>query len=310
MVAPIGGDAPLSARAAATATEVVVSPAALEARASPSVAVVVLNWNGWRDTLTCLDSLTQLDYPSVEVIVVDNGSDDDSVDRIRAAYPGVTMLESVSNLGFSGGCNIGIRDAFARGFDYVWLLNNDAKADRRALATLVANAESDSRIGAVASIIYHMDRPDTVEFWGGGYVNLWSGTLQIPTAPARLNCMFGCSLLLRRRALERTGLLNERFFLYWEDTDLSVRIRKAGYRLTVEPESRIWHRGSASAGTDTPSQAFHYHRSATLFYRLHTRFPAFPTLFLVVRRSLRWAVKRRFANIPSTWRGVRAGWRA
>lgn len=278
--------------------------------ASPPVAVIVLNWNGWRDTLVCLESLTRLDYSDAELIVVDNGSTDESVARIREAYPSVRLIEAGANLGFSGGCNLGIRDALGRGFQYVWLLNNDAKADPHALSALVHTAESNPRTGAVASIIYHMDRPDTVEFWGGGYVNLWNGRLRIPKAPAQLNCLFGCSLLLSAPALRDAGLLNERFFLYWEDTDLSLRIRSAGYRLAVAPDSRIWHRGSASAGTNSPSQALHYHRSATLFYRLHARFPVLPTLFLLVRRSMRWALRLRFANIPNTWLGVRSGWRA
>lgn len=276
----------------------------------PAVAVVVLNWNGWRDTVSCLAALERLEYSRREVIVVDNGSTDESVNHIRAAFPTIRLLEAGANLGFSGGCNLGIRDALARGFEYIWLLNNDTEVTPRALSALVDTAESDPRIGAVASVIYRMDQPDTVEVWGGGHVNLRTGRLQIMTTPSEPNCLFGCSVLLRRHALDRAGLLDERFFLYWEDTDLSLRIRRARYRLAVAAESRVLHRGSASTGRGSSAQALHYHRSATLFYRMHAPFPALPTLALLARRTLRWIVKRRFANIPPTWRGVWSGWRS
>ncbi len=294
----------------AVATARTAPPDARRPSPESAVAIIVLNWNGWRDTVSCLVALERLEYPRREVIVVDNGSTDGSVDHIRAAFPTVRLLEAEVNLGFSGGCNLGIRDALDRGFDYVWLLNNDAKADPTALSALVETAEADPRIGATGSVIYHMDRPDTVQEWGGGRVNLWSGRMRIMTAPSEPNCLSGCSLLIRAKVLERAGPLDERFFLYWEDTDLSLRIRKLGYRLAVAPASHVHHRGSASTGRGSTSQAFHFHRSATLFYRLHTPLPIVPTTALLVRRTIRWILKRRLANIPATWRGVWAGWRA
>jgi len=280
------------------------------AAAHPPVAVVILNWNGRRDTLACLDSLSRLDYPNREIIVVDNGSTDDSVARIRAAHPGVTLLETGANLGFSGGCNAGIRDALARGFRYVWLLNNDTQADPAALSALVETAERDADTGAVASVVYCLDRPGTVEIWGGGRVNLRTGKLRILRAPAEPNCLFACSLLLRDDALHRAGLLDERFFLYWEDTDLTLRIRRAGYRLAVAPDSRVHHRGSASTGRNSPTQALHYHRSAALFYRLHAPFPTLTTAGMIAIRTLRWIIKGKPENIPPTWRGAWSGMRA
>lgn len=276
----------------------------------PAVAVIVLNWNGWQDTVSCLNALERLEYPRCEVIVVDNASTDGSVAHIRSAFLSVRVLEARANLGFSGGCNLGIQDALARGFEYVWLLNNDTRADPAALSALVDVAEADPKIGAVGSVIYDMDHPDTVQEWGGGRMNLWTGVGRIMKAPSEPDCLTGCSMLIRSGTLKRTGLLDERFFLYWEDTDLSLRIRKSDYHLTVAPASRIAHRGGASAGRGSALQAFHYHRSATLFYRLHSPVPIVPTVGLVVRRTIRWVLKRRLANISATWRGVYAGWRA
>jgi len=99
----------------------------LELNAPPQVCCVVLNWNGWADTLECLSALKECRYPSLTIIVVDNGSTDDSAARIKSAHPDILVLESGSNLGFSGGNNIGIRHALATGANYVWLLNNDTK---------------------------------------------------------------------------------------------------------------------------------------------------------------------------------------
>lgn len=275
--------------------------------ADPTVAVIILNWNGWQDTLACIASLERLRYSHHEILVVDNGSTDESVERINRAHPDVRILEAGTNLGFSGGCNVGIRYALQQDFEYVWLINNDATADPGALSALVHAAESDSGIGAVGSVIYSMDRPETVQEWGGGLVDALSGRMRIMTGPSNLNFISGCSLLIGTKALREIGLFNERFFLYWEDIDLCWRLLKLGYRLVVAPESRIHHRGSASTGRGSAAQAFHFHRAAVLFYRLHAPVPIVPIVALLVRRTVRWIVKGRLANIPATWRGVWAG---
>jgi GT2 family glycosyltransferase len=121
-----------------------------------------------------LSSLEFLDYPDYKVIVVDNGSTDNSVAEIRKAHPQITLLETGRNLGFAGGNNVGIRYALEQGADYVWLLNNDTKADPHALTAMVEVAESDPRIGAVGSVLYYMDEPERVQAWGG----VFPGTLR------------------------------------------------------------------------------------------------------------------------------------
>src|SRR5512141_114352 len=95
----------------------------------PRVAIIVLNWNGWRDTIECLESLQRLTYPNYQVVVVDNGSTDNSVEHIRKAYPRVRLLETGKNLGWSGGNNIGIKYALGQETEYIHLLNNDTKAE-------------------------------------------------------------------------------------------------------------------------------------------------------------------------------------
>jgi GT2 family glycosyltransferase len=149
----------------------------------PKASCIVLNWNGWQATIECLDALKECTYPELTIIVVDNGSTDDSVGRIKAAHSDVLLLNSVKNLGFAGGNNIGIRHALAHGADYVWLLNNDTKAAPDALSALVAKALTDKRIGAVASICYFADKPTVVQAWAGFRVNLWIGYGRLTTEP-------------------------------------------------------------------------------------------------------------------------------
>src|SRR2546425_7090973 len=140
-----------------------------------SVAIIVLNWNGWRDTVQCLTSLKKLSYPNVRIVVVDNRSTDDSVSQIRQAFPDEAIIEVEKNLGFAGGCNVGIRHALEAGAEYVWLLNNDTTVDARALGAMVEMADADAKLGAVGSAIYSTAEAIRLLAWGGGYINFWLG---------------------------------------------------------------------------------------------------------------------------------------
>jgi GT2 family glycosyltransferase len=211
----------------------------------------VLNWNGWRDTVICLAALARTQYPNLSIIVVDNGSTDESVASLRAAFPEIPLIQTGANLGFAGGVNAGIRPALAQGAEFIWLLNNDAKPHPEALSGLMTKALSDPRFGAVGSVLRYFDSPNTVQAWGGGRINRWIGYSVHATAP-REDCWFdyitAASLLLRRGALEDVGLLDERFFLYWEDSDLSFRLRNRGWKLGVAASSTVLHKENASSG--------------------------------------------------------------
>jgi GT2 family glycosyltransferase len=218
---------------------------------NPSVACVVLNWNGWQDTLVCLAALARTQYPNLTVIAVDNGSTNDSVGRIRAAFPQIPLVETGKNLGFAGGVNAGIRCALEQAAQYVWLLNNDAQPRPDALAALVGKATSDPRFGAVGSVLLYAEDSTNVQAWGGGRVNCWTGKPFHATAPMEdswFDYITAASILLSRRALEEIGLLDESFFLYYEDTDLSFRLRKRGWKLGVAANSTVLHKENASSG--------------------------------------------------------------
>jgi GT2 family glycosyltransferase len=244
----------------------------------PRVYVIVLNWNGFSDTSACLSSLQQLRYSNYRVIVVDNGSTDDSASRIIEQFPGMEVIETGKNLGFAGGCNVGIRRALADAADSVWLLNSDTTVDRGALRALVDKIGENARVGAVGSAIYFMDRPQRMQVWGGGYVNFWlgrSGHFLEPVPDRQIPFLTGASLLISRRAIEAVGMLDEDFFMYWEDADFCFRLRRAGWQLAVAGKSRVWHKGYTSIGKGSVSSYQYFNASAYRFFKKHAAVPLF-----------------------------------
>lgn len=275
---------------------------------SPEVWCIILNWNGWQDTLECLHALDQCQYPRLTRIVVDNGSTNDSASRIRSAYPEIVLLESHSNLGFAGGNNIGIRYALAHGADYVWLLNNDTMPDPSALSALVTKARSDKKIGAVASICYYAEAPSTVEAWGGAHVNLWIGygrNSKRPRPDDWFHSLNGTSMLLAREAIEDAGMLDEVFFLYWEDTEFCLRLRERGWRIAAAGDSRVLHKVHGSSAGNQMILDRHQTSSGLRLLRLHSRCPNVAMfLFLALRFSKRLA-RLQFARCRWVWAGLR-----
>jgi GT2 family glycosyltransferase len=237
----------------------------------PVVTVVVLNWNGKEVTEDCLRSLLASDYPDLCVVVVDNGSTDGSADYLSVRFPDLVILRNPVNLGFTGGSNQGIRHALENNADYILLLNNDTVVDRECVSHLVDAAESSRRYGALNPKIYYSDPPDRLWYAGGAF-SLWRGVAQHwgrksvdrgqYNALREVTYVSGCALLVRASVLRTVGLLDETLFIYAEDADLSVRIRKAGYRLAYVPMARLWHK----EGFDTRQNSGQAYR-----YRLYIR---------------------------------------
>jgi len=272
------------------------------------VSCVVLNWNGWRDTVECLNALKRSAYPCLRLIVVDNGSSDDSVARIQASHPDVLLLETGRNLGFAGGNNVGLRQALSQGADYVWLLNNDTQPDRGALSALVAKAREDKAIGAVASICYYAASPGNVEAWAGARVNLWIGygrNTREPREDHWLHALNGTSMLISRAALEDAGLLDDGFLLYWEDTEFSLRLRKRGWRIAAASDSRVLHKVNASTGGNKLVLDRFQTASGLRLLRLHSPAPRLASLVFLSVRFARRIVRLQFARCRSVWCGIR-----
>jgi len=268
------------------------------------VFTVVLNWNGWRDTAACVSSLAQMRYVNNQVIVVDNGSENDSACQLKSEFPSLQLIETGQNLGFAAGCNIGIQRAIEQSADFVWLLNNDTIVDPEALQRLVHEAQGDRRIAAVGSAIYFMEEPQQLQAWGGGHVNFWLGRSRHFLAPVpdeAVDFITGASMLVSRAALGSVGLLDEQFFMYWEDADFCFRLRNAKWKLAVAGDSKVWHKGSASVGKNSVNLDTYFNASAARFFRKHATAPFIP---LWTGGGLRLA--KRLLN--GDWQRIRAVW--
>lgn len=217
--------------------------------------VIVLNWNGRDDTLACLASLVAQTVP-VHVLVVDNGSTDDSVAAVRREHPGVEVIETGANLGYAGGNDVGLRHALAGPFRQVLVLNNDTLLELDCVERLAAALDACPGAAAVAPKSLAPGRPDRIHFAGGRVSrdgHAWHVGLGEPDGPAfdvsgDTEWISGCAIFASREALLRVGLFDERFFLLFEDLDWSLRARRLGYRLCYEPRARMRHAGSKSFG--------------------------------------------------------------
>jgi len=274
---------------------------------SPVICCVIVNWNGWRDTVECLTSLERQDYNNLQVIVVDNGSADDSSQRIREAHPWVNFIETGRNLGFPTGCNAGTRLAIERGADYVWLLNNDTVAPPDTATKLLRTALANPRAGAIGTVLHYLQYPDQVQAWGGGRINLWTGYASHFKKRARFdkNAYFtGASVLLPRQICQEIGVFYEGFFMYGDDPDLCIRIRRAGYDLVVAEDTCVLHKEGASS----PKRSALIDRySTTSSMRLLKRQAALPMLSILIYLSLRLGnrlFRREWSNLAAVWEGV------
>mgnify|MGYP001563305766 FL=1 len=240
----------------------------------PKVFIIILNWNGLQDTLECLESVYKLEYSNFEVVVVDNGSSDDSVKVIRNAYPQVTLIENDKNLGFTGGNNIAMRYAMRHGCDYMWLLNNDTIVESDALCKIITAAEKSLDIGLVSPVIYYYDKPDKIQFCGC-YID-WKDlsissvsdiVILDQVCKERQISLWGTALLIKRCIIEQVGYLNEKYFAYYEDYEYSTRVANADYRNIVQREAKVYHKGSGStSGQESPIQVFLRTRNLYFFW--------------------------------------------
>jgi len=230
------------------------------ARGTPPAAAVVLNWRRPEDTLGAVASLRRSSWSRLDVLVVENGSGDDSVERLSAELPdGVELLVMDRNLGFAGGSNAGIRRAIERGADFVFLLNSDARVTETTVQGLINALIANPEAGAAGPAVLGATDPPVLESLGG-VIDLRSGRIrhlgagqpwaaQRPAPDPRPTDMInGCAFMVRRKAVERAGLMDERFFCYLEEADWCLRLAAAGLPVLLVPGETVRHSGGASLG--------------------------------------------------------------
>jgi GT2 family glycosyltransferase len=291
---------------------------------NPLVYVIVLNWNGWRDTVRCLASLRANSYPNVHVVVIDNGSTDGSpehlVPLLQASWG--ELVQAGRNLGFTGGANLGLRLALERGADYAFLLNNDAMVAPDCITALVEAAERRPEAGFIGPKIVWAAEPHRI--WSAGMSVVWHhATIESHHKAADdgrfddcrlVQGLSGCALLVKRAALERVGLLDERYFVYYEDLDWCLRARQAGFRCLYVGAARASHVGSATSNRYTErsqSTLLNYYAARNILLFMGTHAPrAMRPLALARQTGNLWSAVARVLAGGVVLRRPHAGQRA
>ncbi len=269
----------------------------------PLVVIIILNWNGWEDTLECLESVYEISYPNYMVIVVDNHSTDDSLEKIRKycsgqittestftnngkpnnllelielseedlndteyifneGYSGLNnkliLIKNKVNYGFAGGNNVALKYAMEKSAaEYILLLNNDTVVHEDFLTELVLVAESNKEIGIVGPKTYFYDNKKTIQWAAGGFLDIEHikvenlGSFEIDKSQhdhnVELDFIIGSCVLCKREVVKKIGLLDESYFMYFEDVDWSLRVLKEGYKCFYVYKSKIWHKMGRSS---------------------------------------------------------------
>ncbi|NQW35385.1 MAG: glycosyltransferase family 2 protein [Flavobacteriales bacterium] len=293
---------------------------------SPSVAIIVINWNTYQLTFDCLKSLGKMSYKNHTVFLVDNGSVDGSGDKIYTEFPKLNYIKNTTNLGFSGGNNGAIKQALKQDFDYVLLLNSDTEVKPNFLSLLVNRLEADITLAAVQPLILNYGKRDTI--WNaGGTFNTFFGLpmtrkkgtvytkdLSIDTFTDWIS---GCCILVKTDVIKEVGLLDVRFFAYFEDVDWSIRMKAKDYQLGLEPRSIIYHHESGSSKKNNKSKEgalspfAHYLNVRNHIYLIKKHATFFNSIgtwvyqvFKMMSYTIYFILRGRIEKLKMVWRGV------
>jgi GT2 family glycosyltransferase len=263
------------------------------------LAIVIVNWNSLELTRDTLVSLKAASFQKFDIIIVDNGSHDGSGDALKNIFPDIILIKSFQNKGFTGGNNLGIQYALEHEYTYIMMLNNDVIVNPNFIQPLINILEMDCNIGAVQPLIYFHHDKNLI--WNAG--SLYYPVLGICTTPdynkedpqhnyvykqKNIDWITGCAFMIRASVLHKVGLLKESFFIYYEDVDLSIRIKQAGFKLIYVPSSIIYHIAGMSQKTKkrgkegfvSPKVHFLNARNRIWFLKEHTPIWAIPTVVL------------------------------
>lgn len=269
----------------------------------PLIFIVILNWNGWKDTIECIESIKKVKKGkyTLEIIVIDNASTDESLEKLKK----YRVVSNASNLGFAGGNNIGIQLALDEGADWVCVLNNDTVVDENLFINFLTAVELNPEVGIVSPKIYfakgyeyhkRYKKSDLghVFWYAGGTIdwnNVYGSNFGVDEVDigqydkSRLtDFATGACMFLKSSVLRSIGLFDEKYYLYLEDADLSMRARKAGYEILYAPEAVIWHKVSQSSGIGSDLNDYYITRNRLMF---GMRYASFRTKYALARESVR-----------------------
>ena len=289
------------------------------------ISIITINYNGLKDTCELIETLP-LEDESVEVIVVDNASKEDEASVIEQRYPQVKVIRSKENLGFAGGNNLGIKAARGK---YLFFINNDTLLEvrgkrlevREMFQPLIDRLESSPKVGVVCPKIRFSWGDNPIQY--AGYTPLSRITMRNraigcgetdhgqydiahPTPYAH-----GAAMMVKREVIEKAGMMPECYFLYYEELDWSMMIRRAVYDIWYEPAFTVYHKESQTTGQQSPLRTYYIIRNRLLFVKRNdfsaTRYLSFIYLIGLVacRDILKYTIQRRFDLVKATFKGIR-----
>ena len=285
------------------------------------ILIIVINWRQPHVTIECIQSLQRMDYPEKDILIIDNGSGDKSLDIFQSQIPHIPILELPDNLGFAKGANAGLHYAQQNNYLFALLINNDAfpKAD---MLTKLHNAlEPD--IALLSPKIFYEDEPKRIWFAGGQrhptlleLRNRGQGELDSPNwqTPRDVDYLLGTCLLINIALVSQLNFFDERYFMYYEDLDLSLRCRQANYRLRLVSDAHLYHRvATSSGGIDSPSRSYTIAKSSFIFFQTHHKKGNSLAIFIfralsTIRQIGRWLWRGKIKSAASHMRGLRDGW--
>lgn len=284
----------------------------------PFVVTIVLNTNRKDDTLECLRSLAR-QAPGLDnqVMVLDNKSSDGSAEAIRGAFPTTEIVAIDKDRGYAGNNNVGIKLAVARRPDWILILNEDTVLDSACLTRMIDAGESDASIGIVGPLVLHYDEPDIIQSAGGQLGPHWEsvhiGANEVNRGrfdrAQDVDWISGCALLVRRSLVEQVGLLDERFYYYWEETEWCVRARKARWRIVHAPDATLWHKGVRRDYVPSANITYYNTRNKLLLMSTHQA-PVgvwIVAWWQIARTLLAWTLRPRWRPLAEHRQAMRQG---
>ena len=244
---------------------------------SPKIGIVIVNLNRKNDTLRCIASVLTSDYDNYEVLIIDNNSSDGSVETIQEIYPEVRIIRNPKNLGFTGGNNIGIQYFLNQGVNYVFLLNNDATIEPKALSSLAGAASSHPQAGFLGAKICALEDPNIILHAGGFFSDKWEtihrGLGEIDTGQFNsideVDYLLGCAMLVKCKIIKAIGLLDETFFAYHEEIDWCYRGKQAGYKVLFVPAAKVLHPDFRTRDANSAMVTYYISRNTLQFAKKH-----------------------------------------
>jgi len=263
----------------------------------PTVLIVIVNWNGKDDLLECLASIKKINYSKdkYKVLVIDNGSNDDSQKAALKFYPEIILLKNKRNIGYAKAVNQGIEYGLKSGVEYIWIFNNDVVVEKDTLEKLVEVGQQDEKIGVIAPVIYCYDDPEKIDnigysinFWTGRFKKLKYGQDVFKNHNERIadvDSILGCSNLIKTTVFKKVGLLRPLYELYFEETDFNTRVRRKNLRVVVVKEAKVLHKNASTMNKFIFRRAYLLLRNLFLFELFNAKpkqlFVFIPYYFLV-----------------------------